>query len=98
MCTTSCLPKHGSCFRYAVRDDWNDFQLKQGVILAFAFARGLGQVDFTHVQLNAEALLDTAYRSGVAVGTSAVAFACAGLAVQAAVVAGQLSPCRRSSS
>ena len=84
--------------RYAVREEWADFQLKQGVILAFGFARGLGQVDFAHLHLDGTtALLDAAYQVVLAVGSSTLAFACAGAAVQAAVVSGKVSACKRPS-
>ena len=35
----------GVCYRYALRCDWDNTQIKSGAVGAFAVARGLGQAD-----------------------------------------------------
>ena len=85
--------------RYAVRQDWEDLQLKQGVIFAFGFARGLAELDSTAPPSigDASALLAFVYGVVLSVGSSTVVFGCAGAAVQAAIVSGWLRPCSRPS-
>lgn len=83
--------------RYAARENWSDGQLKQGVVLAFGFTRGLAQLplpqDFS--LQNTAGLADFASQGVLSVGSSVLVFGCAGAAVQAAVVSRWLKPCKR---
>ena len=77
----------GIVYRYAVRENIDDFQLKGGVVGAFGLVRGVGQAEvFMDVALNNDELSFAAFAQAAAIcGESVLVFLFAGLCVEAAM-------------
>jgi hypothetical protein len=77
----------GIVYRYAVRENIDDFQLKGGVVGAFGLVRGVGQAEvFMDVASNNDELSFAAFAQAAAIcGESVLVFLFAGLCVEAAM-------------
>jgi len=77
----------GIVYRYAVRENIDDFQLKGGVVGAFGLVRGVGQAEvFMDVASNNGELSFAAFAQAAAIcGESVLVFLFAGLCVEAAM-------------
>ena len=77
----------GVVYRYAVRENIDDFQLKGGVVGAFGLVRGVGQAEvFMDVASNNDELSFAAFAQAAAIcGESVLVFLFAGLCVEAAM-------------
>ena len=77
----------GIVYRYAVRENIDDFQLKGGVVGAFGLVRGFGQAEvFMDVASNNNELSFSSFAQAAAIcGESVLVFLFAGLCVEAAM-------------
>ena len=77
----------GIVYRYAVRENIDDFQLKGGVVGAFGLVRGVGQAEvFMDVASNNNELSFSSFAQAAAIcGESVLVFLFAGLCVEAAM-------------
>ncbi|KAK6162226.1 hypothetical protein DH2020_002067 [Rehmannia glutinosa] len=72
----------GVTFRYAIRRDLDNFQLKSGTSAAFAFVKGLGMLEAgAPLELDAGSILSHAFNGAIYVSESLLVFLFAGVAL-----------------
>ncbi|EYU40691.1 hypothetical protein ABFS82_01G107900 [Erythranthe guttata] len=83
----------GVTFRYAIRRDLDNFQLKSGTSAAFAFVKGLGMLGAgTALELNAESIISHAFDGSIYVSESLLIFLFAGVGLDLCIKLGILYP------
>ncbi|KAL7123591.1 hypothetical protein ACP275_01G114500 [Erythranthe tilingii] len=83
----------GVTFRYAIRRDLDNFQLKSGTSAAFAFVKGLGMLGAgTALELNAESIISHAFDGTIYVSESLLIFLFAGVGLDLCIKLGILYP------
>ncbi|CAN0908916.1 hypothetical protein LINGRAHAP2_LOCUS25541 [Linum grandiflorum] len=83
----------GVTFRYAVRRDLDNFQLKTGTYAAFGFVKGLGMLaGGAPLQLNSESILSHAVDAALCVSQSLLVFAFSAVSLDYCFKVGLISP------
>lgn len=83
----------GVTFRYAVRRDLDNFQLKSGTVAAFGLVKGLGALECgPPLELEASSILSHAFDGAVYISESLLIFSFAGVALDFCINVGILSP------
>ncbi|KAK9827664.1 hypothetical protein WJX81_005080 [Elliptochloris bilobata] len=82
----------GVVYRYAVRGEASDLQLKAGVVAAFGLVRGLAQAELLLAGAPGGLSVDVAARGALAAGESMLAFGFAAVALEAALQRGLVLP------
>ncbi|CAK9169324.1 unnamed protein product [Ilex paraguariensis] len=83
----------GVTFRYAIRRDLDNFQLKSGTSAAFGFVKGLSSLDSgSPLKLDADSLLSHAYDGAVHVSENLLIFAFAAVGLDLCIKLRILSP------
>ncbi|KAK4389885.1 hypothetical protein Sango_2325500 [Sesamum angolense] len=80
----------GVTFRYAIRRDLDNFQLKSGTSAAFGFVKGVGS--WTPLELDINSILSHAFSGAVYVSESLLVFLFAGVALDFFIKLRILSP------
>lgn len=81
----------GITFRYAVRRDLDNLQLKTGIVAAFGFVKGLSKLD-APADLDTENLLSNAFDSSIYVFENLMIFVCAAVGLDICFKMRLLSP------
>ncbi|KAL3158063.1 hypothetical protein ABBQ32_011672 [Trebouxia sp. C0010 RCD-2024] len=91
VCLVSCI-LFGVTFRYAVRQDLQNLQLKGGVVAAFGLVRGSAQADMLQLSAGSPFGRDTLAQAAVVAGESMLTFGFAAVALELAFRNGKLKP------
>ncbi|KAL0018824.1 hypothetical protein WJX77_002879 [Trebouxia sp. C0004] len=91
VCLVSCT-LFGVTFRYAIRQDLQNLQLKGGVVAAFGLVRGSAQADMLQLSVGNPLTPQFLAQAALVAGESMLTFAFAAVALDAALQNGHLKP------
>ncbi|DBB15201.1 hypothetical protein WJX82_004677 [Trebouxia sp. C0006] len=91
VCLVSCT-LFGVTFRYAIRQDLQNLQLKGGVVAAFGLVRGSAQADMLQLSVGNPFTPQLLAQAALVAGESMLTFAFAAVALETAFQNGQLKP------